>query len=251
VLDPDGTDDGRQNMAAVQVMGPGDGYLVQADRDDTKFWAWEDAQALGCTFRWKDGQEEDEEEGSTLTAMGVEDWKNRVESGFQMLPTRLLGRVVGHDGSLGGVHDGQGIPGSCDFDLTIQPLSGWGDDDDDEHDTKAITPRQPNNNKNTHRRRKARFGQYGTQKSTAGWLASYAVFEPHWQVTMADGLATGSATWKGKEYNFEDVPFYAEKNWGGAFPSKWYWVQCNSFDGYERLSVTAGKCICWEIRQMC
>lgn len=30
------------------------------------------------------------------------------------------------------------------------------------------------------------------------------------------------------------------QNWGGAFPSKWYWVQCNAFDGYDRLSVTAG-----------
>jgi tocopherol cyclase len=32
----------------------------------------------------------------------------------------------------------------------------------------------------------------------------------------------------------------AEKNWGAALPRKWYWTQCNSFDGYDQLSVTAG-----------
>ena len=32
-------------------------------------------------------------------------------------------------------------------------------------------------------------------------------------------------------YEFQDAPSYAEKNWGGGFPSKWHWVQCNSFDG--------------------
>jgi tocopherol cyclase len=32
----------------------------------------------------------------------------------------------------------------------------------------------------------------------------------------------------------------AEKNWGAALPKKWYWTQCNSFDGYDELSVTAG-----------
>lgn len=30
------------------------------------------------------------------------------------------------------------------------------------------------------------------QKSTAGWLAAFPVFEPHWQVCMAGGLSTGT-----------------------------------------------------------
>ena len=131
-----------------------------------------------------------------------------------MLPTRLQGKLRGHDGSLGGIHDGQGVPGECYYDMTINPISGWGD------------------------------GEVG-QKSTAGWLASYKVFEPHWQVTLADARATGTVTWKGRTYTFKDAPFYAEKNWGGAFPIKWYWCQCNSFDGFtdkngKTLSVTAG-----------
>lgn len=90
------------------------------------------------------------------------------------------------------------------------------------------------------------FGNKSNQKSTAGWLARYSIFEPHWQVTMSDGRASGSVTWNGMTYNFVDAPFYAEKNWGGSFPSKWYWLQCNNFIGYSsadgsaRLSVTAG-----------
>lgn len=43
---------------------------------------------------------------------------------------------------------------------------------------------------------------------------------------------------------------YSEKNWGSSFPTKWYWIQCNSFIGYDgssssgsnksRLTLTAG-----------
>lgn len=193
-------------LACIQVVGPSDGYLVQADRDDTKFWAWKHKQGLGCNFEYLT------ETPSRTTAMSPEEWRNTVKTGFQVLPTHLQGRIHGHDGSKGGVLDGQGVPGYCEFDMTIFPLCGWG----------------------------------GTeQKSTAGWLASFSVFEPHWQVTLADARATGRVTWKNKTYEFEDAPFYAEKNWGAALPTKWYWTQCNSFDGYSapgepQLSVTAG-----------
>jgi hypothetical protein len=40
-------------LACIQVVGPNDGYLVQADRDDSKFWAWRNQQALGCTFEFE------------------------------------------------------------------------------------------------------------------------------------------------------------------------------------------------------
>lgn len=204
-------------LAAVQVMGPDDEYVVQSDRDDSKFWAWENSQTLGCTFEWED----DDDNGHYVNPQM---WNKRVKTGFQVLPDRLQGKVQGHDGSLGGVNPGQGIAKSCEFDMTIKPLSGWGDDDFDSVD------------KQTNKQVKSR----AKQRSTAGWLASFSVFEPHWQVTMADGRATGSTTWNGKCYEFENVPFYAEKNWGGAFPSKWYWAQCNAFEGYDRLSVTTG-----------
>ena len=78
-----------------------------------------------------------------------------------------------------------------------------------------------------------------TPQATAGWLSYLPVFEPGWQVLMAHGLASGWVDWQGDRYDFENAPAYAEKNWGGAFPSKWFWLQCNAFEAAPGLSITA------------
>ena len=78
-----------------------------------------------------------------------------------------------------------------------------------------------------------------TQQATAGWLSYFPVFEPGWQVLMAHGRATGHICWRGQDYCFENAPVYAEKNWGGAFPAKWFWLQCNAFASEPDLSITA------------
>ena len=196
-------------LACIQVVGPDDGYLCQVDRDDTKFWAWKKQQGLGCTFSFQP-EYDTPDVRSTTTALDKKTWQEQVESGFQILPTEFLGRIRGRDGTTGSLFDESNRNMSCDFDFSINSLCGYGDADSND------------------------------QKSTAGWLASFAVFEPHWQVTIADARATGRITWNGTAYDFSDAPFYAEKNWGAALPMKWYWTQCNSFDGYEQLSVTAG-----------
>ncbi|XP_042469545.1 tocopherol cyclase, chloroplastic-like isoform X2 [Zingiber officinale] len=78
------------------------------------------------------------------------------------------------------------------------------------------------------------------QKSTAGWLATFPVFEPHWQICMAGGLSTGWIEWDGKRFEFENAPSYSEKNWGGGFPRKWFWIQCNVFEGASgQVALTA------------
>mmetsp|Transcript_17441 Transcript_17441/g.34974 ORF Transcript_17441/g.34974 Transcript_17441/m.34974 type:complete len:558 (+) Transcript_17441:167-1840(+) len=212
------------SLAAMQIMGPDDGYMTQCDRDDSKFWAWEASQGLGCTFEWNDDATDDDdddddekEDRRMITAMDPTDWREKVKTGFQVLPNRLQGKLNGRNGAERDALLGKGAPSICDFDMSITPLSGWGDDVRDDVDRTS-----------------------SKQRSTAGWLASFAVFEPHWQVTLADARATGTVNWNGTIYEFDDAPFYAEKNWGGSFPSHWYWVQCNAFDGYDRLSVTAG-----------
>jgi tocopherol cyclase len=91
----------------------------------------------------------------------------------------------------------------------IQPIYGWGDS------------RKP-------------------QQSTAGWLSQFQIFEPGWQILMAHGLATGWIEWNGKRYEFTNAPAYGEKNWGGAFPTKWFWLNCNCFDHEPDLALTAG-----------
>ncbi|PON37269.1 Tocopherol cyclase [Parasponia andersonii] len=85
------------------------------------------------------------------------------------------------------------------------------------------------------------WGDVGSkQKSTAGWLAAFPVFEPHWQICMAGGLSTGWIEWDGERFEFENAPSYSEKNWGGAFPRKWFWVQSNVFKGVTgEVALTA------------
>lgn len=85
------------------------------------------------------------------------------------------------------------------------------------------------------------WGNVGSkQKATAGWLAAFPVFEPHWQICMGGGLSTGWIEWDGERYEFENAPSYSEKNWGGAFPRKWFWVQCNVFEGASgEVALTA------------
>jgi tocopherol cyclase len=97
----------------------------------------------------------------------------------------------------------------CRWQYAIEPVYGWGD-------------------------------KGGSQQSTAGWLSFLPIFEPGWQILMAHGLATGWIEWNGDRYEFTNAPAYSEKNWGGAFPQKWFWVNCNSFDGEPDLALTAG-----------
>ncbi len=91
----------------------------------------------------------------------------------------------------------------------IEPIYGWGDAD-------------------------------APQQSTAGILSQFPIFEPGWQVLMAHGFATGWIEWNGQRYDFEQAPAYREKNWGGAFPSQWFWLNCNCFEGEPDLALTAG-----------
>jgi len=92
---------------------------------------------------------------------------------------------------------------------TIQPIYGWG------------RPDRP-------------------QQATAGWFSFLPIFEPGWQVLMAHGLATGWIEWNGQRYEFTNAPAYGEKNWGGAFPRKWFWINCNYFEDEPDLALTAG-----------
>jgi tocopherol cyclase len=230
------------NLACIQVVGPEDGYLVQASKDDTKFWASRNEQSLGYTFEYQNEREE-EEIFKFATKLDIEHWKQIVKSGFQVSPNRLIGRVNGHDGSDGGVLEGQGIGGTCEFDFHITPICGWG----------SCTSTKSGSSE-TQKSTGGKFYASETQKcqftfpisnqsmwtSTKGWLSSFPIFEPHWQVTLADARASGTVIWNGTRYDFSNEPFYAEKNWGAALPCKWYWTQCNSFDGYDQLSVTAG-----------
>ena len=56
---------------------------------------------------------------------------------------------------------------------------------------------------------------------------------------MAKGLASGHIRWGDKHYSFTDAPAYSEKNWGAGFPKKWFWIQCETFEGAPEVALTA------------
>ena len=123
----------------------------------------------------------------------------------RLIPEGYQATATWHQGKLTDPGSGQ----SAQWQYEIQPIYGWGD-------------------------------ASGAQQSTAGWMSQLQIFEPGWQILMAHGLATGWIEWNGKRYSFENAPAYGEKNWGGAFPQKWFWLNCNAFDREPDLALTAG-----------
>ena len=92
------------SLSCVQVMGPNDEYVVQADTSHEKFWAFAHSQSFGCVFDFdRDAMIKDDkiQKDDLLEVLHPDDFEKYVKTGFQMLPTRLQGKVQGHDGSLG------------------------------------------------------------------------------------------------------------------------------------------------------
>ena len=213
------------NGGAAQILGPNDEYLCRTFPDVQTFWAWKQALGLG---HWGkvvgepavssqrsavSGQPLPESSPHTPhpTPYTLTPYPTPHTPGFlppeqftQHIQEGYQATATWHQGSL---HEPSGA--SARWEYQIQPAYGWGDAN-------------------------------RLQQSTAGWLSSLQIFEPGWQILMAHGLATGWIEWNGDRYEFENAPAYSEKNWGGAFPQKWFWLNCNSFDGEPDLALTAG-----------
>ncbi|XP_024317006.1 probable tocopherol cyclase, chloroplastic isoform X2 [Brachypodium distachyon] len=133
-----------------------------------------------------------------------QEFSNRVLEGYQVTP-------IWHQGFIRDDGRSKYVPNvqTARWEYSTRPVCGWGD----------VTSKQ---------------------KSTAGWLAAFPLFEPHWQICMAGGVSTGWIEWDGERFEFENAPSYSEKNWGGGFPRKWYWIQCNVFSGASgEVALTA------------
>jgi tocopherol cyclase len=194
--------DGVFSGVGAQVMGPDDGYILQYSKDVSTFWADRGRLALGASFQ-------PTEAGGASCVGGMlpeRKFSERVGEGFQASATFHQGKIVAREEGAAG--DLRSTVPTCRWEFSIQPRYGWGAAD-----------------------RK--------QQSTAGWLSALPIFEPHWQVLMAHGEATGWIEWGERRYEFTGAPAYSEKNWGGGFPNKWIWIQCNSFLSSPGTSVTA------------
>ncbi|KAF8055647.1 VTE1 [Scenedesmus sp. PABB004] len=192
-------------------MGPDDGYVCQFSRDTSPFWASRHTLELGAVLRRRPTAAQ---RALPRGPLPEAEFAALSEQGFQATSTWQQGSIVASEA---------GTPGpplstvsECSWALSITPRVGWGD-----------APAAQRG-----------AGAGGSQRATAGWLSMLSVFEPHWQVLMAEGSASGWLQWGAQRYEFSGAPAYAEKNWGGGFPSRWIWVQCNTFD-VPGLSVTA------------
>lgn len=85
------------------------------------------------------------------------------------------------------------------------------------------------------------WGERGNgSRCTATWMSRLPMFDPGYQVLIAHGVATGGYLRVGtEEVDVSGAAVYCEKNWGSAFPKRWWWIQANSFDDEPDLSVTA------------
>lgn len=190
---------------AAQILGPNDEYLVRTFSNVNQFWASRDVLALG---HW----------GKTDLNMRDIDSRNIDSRNINLRPRYLSPEEFtthikeGYQATAtlnqGCIRD-RGTNKYCRWEYEIKPVYGWGD-------------------------------RGSIQQSTAGWLSFSQIFEPGWQILMAHGLASGYIDWNGKRYEFSNAPAYGEKNWGGAFPEKWFWLNCNSFDDESDLALTAG-----------
>ena len=206
IEDPSGLR-GQFSGVGAQVMGPDDGYLLQYSKNTAPFWASRQSLALGTTFKAAPNGPTHGNITPQLQGILPEDTFNAsVAQGFQASATWHQGKLVAaEDGAAGSLPS---TVSACSWAFSINPQVGWGD-----------------------------VG--GRQRATAGWLASLPVFEPHWQVLMAHGTASGWIQWGDDRYEFTAAAAYAEKNWGGGFPTRWCWIQCNTFVDSPGTSVTA------------
>ena len=118
---------------------------------------------------------------------------------------------------------------SAVFDFDILPTVGWGETLLADTETTSSS-------------------SSSEQFSTAGWLSAFPVFEPHYQVLISKGTTMGSLTLKEEHdegssefahYDLDGATMYLEKNWGRSFPSRWWWIQANTFVENKDLSITS------------
>ena len=200
-----------QSGGAAQILGPDETYYCRTFSDVSQFWAWLPRLGLG---HWRSPSKPSSNNANprNVAYLPPQVFESDVYEGYQATAQLHQGQLRLPSGNI-----------QARWHYKVDVVSTWD------------TP---------------------VPRATAGWLSFFPIFEPGWQVLMAHGLATGWIEWRmpkpetasaqGSEldselirYTFENAPAYAEKNWGGAFPAKWFWMQCNAFESEPSLSVTA------------
>jgi Tocopherol cyclase len=56
------------------------------------------------------------------------------------------------------------------------------------------------------------------------------------EITEETGTGPSSGSVVNTIYDLTNATLYLEKNWGGRFPYRWYWIQGNTFEDSKELS---------------
>ena len=191
----------RHSGGTAQILGPDDSYFCRTFPDVGQFWAWAEGLGVG---HWRETAPSKDPVGAP---QGTPQQQPRLLSSTefkQHVTEGYQATATFHQGYLS-----DPAFGTVAWEYHTEPVYGWG------------STGQP-------------------QQSTAGVLSSLQIFEPGWQILMAHGHATGWLEWQGQRHEFTNALAYSEKNWGRAFPQKWFWLNCNAFQGVPDLALTAG-----------
>jgi tocopherol cyclase len=74
-----------------------------------------------------------------------------------------------------------------------------------------------------------------------GIFSSVPFLNQYWHPYYLGGRASGTVSWDGGSWTFENAKLYAERNWGKGFPLRWWWGQAHDFgDADVSLAFSGG-----------
>jgi len=72
-----------------------------------------------------------------------------------------------------------------------------------------------------------------------GWYSFTPMMQCYHGIVSMHHYVDGSLLHDGKSWDYNNGVGYIEKDWGTSFPKCWFWTQCNTFEGDEKISVFA------------
>ena len=62
-----------------------------------------------------------------------------------------------------------------------------------------------------------------------GVFSAIPFLNQYWHPYYLGGRASGTVTYAGESWSFDNAKLYAERNWGKGFPLRWWWGQAHDF----------------------
>jgi len=62
-----------------------------------------------------------------------------------------------------------------------------------------------------------------------GVFSAIPFLNQYWHPYYLGGRASGTVSWAGGSWTFDNAKLYAERNWGKGFPLRWWWGQAHDF----------------------